>query len=1175
MDPIITGASSASKILPLAYNEQRKLRRRDEVRNLFSALPVALRSDHRIPAAHKKEVLEVVRGLRVDPTVCGGLKALLDGDSSVLPELEQRASELLRFHDDVDDSAVLEAFIGAVRANVIPAKRDGTAALNLLYREQLASREMLGALGERIDTGTAVAEGSERRIIAEIRTAGGGGGAFALITGEQVFSSQTPSVLKDLGSADRTIAEEVGAELARGGPAALTGWARDQLPRLRERGVDILVHMGRLLMTENEFAAAEQLFVLAAQDDSEDPARQWVRAANAASHAGKEKRAHKHLDQARTSTDASHPALAIAEIQHSNLSPVEMLTRLENVQAATDADRLGLAAARAQAHLIEEDLEKAEEALLEAERVDQTEPQVRELRSIWRLQRAHRATVQGGAVDLEDLNVASGQFLELREELRRQDRHLQSAVMLARAADAHLLAKQLVRASELLDEATEQERTGAARIDLAQRALMCGRAELALELASVGPACERSRLIEASVGVDSPTAEKRASALATLDELLGSGDREVRVEAALTRAVACLAPREPAEWSERAGDILAERDEPLSMIMRSWAHLAHRQFEQAEALLRPLAASPLALAALVDAAALAGDFETALRRSEALLQIRRTPETRLQHAQLLRATGHEVEALEALSEVARSSGPLLPTERESAFHQAVELAQRLQRYDDMERLCSDALTAGAGDEDFHWGRAQARFMRSRHKEALSDLDAAGIEPRTLPQAELLARLLYRAATLPDALRRNVDLSARFGKPERMEALLIMMAPRATGLDSDTQAAIKEVYSTFPQRFPDSKLVILREVPATEEGFHRLLEELAPVAGRDREIIEGIENGTIVTAALAAFHRRTVAELWTLLDPLPTAFGDATLDDLERQDARKALAAPAVLDPTCLSILAGLGGQIEQAVLTALPGSVIAQATLEDADRAAGPLGDPVGPAASMARDPRTGELRVVPIDEAQVERQAEHQHDHLRIARTLRIEPNTDPEPRDEIEKALAGQDGGIDGALSTWAATLAVAARTGLPVLSDDRRARISARQSGIPNFSTEALLRVLVQAGDVNEAVLADARERLLRRGALGLHPSSEELVALGRGTAFEPSTASKLPDTVLPPTVTPVPFDASTVKPVPVTVSPVPETSEITSPVDAMIARFEPDTVTFELAPSLTVSPVPDST
>ncbi len=236
MDPIVTGASSASKILPLAYNEVRKLRRRDQVRNLFNALPVALQSDHRVPAAHKKEVLRAVRGMQVNPTVCGGLKALLDGHSSVLPALEQRASELLRFYVDVDDSAVLEAFMVAVRANVIPAKRDETGALGVIYQEQLAASEMLGEIGERIDTGTVVIEETERRIIGELRSAGAGRGVFALITGEEIFSSQTPSVLKDLGGADRTIGEEAGAALAGGGRSALASWAREQrAPAARTR----------------------------------------------------------------------------------------------------------------------------------------------------------------------------------------------------------------------------------------------------------------------------------------------------------------------------------------------------------------------------------------------------------------------------------------------------------------------------------------------------------------------------------------------------------------------------------------------------------------------------------------------------------------------------------------------------------------------------------------------------------------------------------------------------------------------------------------------------------------------------------------------------------------------------------------------------------------------------
>jgi hypothetical protein len=104
------------------------------------------------------------------------------------------------------------------------------------------------------------------------------------------------------------------------------------------------------------------------------------------------------------------------------------------------------------------------------------------------------------------------------------------------------------------------------------------------------------------------------------------------------------------------------------------------------------------------------------------------------------------------------------------------------------------------------------------------------------------------------------------------------------------------------------------------------------ADRDREIIEGIKQGSTATAVLAAIHGRSVSELWAALVMLPIAYGDATLEDLEPQDARKTLASPAVLDPTSLSVLALLGDEVAQVVLRTLPGSQIAQATLEDADR---------------------------------------------------------------------------------------------------------------------------------------------------------------------------------------------------------------------------------------------------
>jgi hypothetical protein len=95
------------------------------------------------------------------------------------------------------------------------------------------------------------------------------------------------------------------------------------------------------------------------------------------------------------------------------------------------------------------------------------------------------------------------------------------------------------------------------------------------------------------------------------------------------------------------------------------------------------------------------------------------------------------------------------------------------------------------------------------------------------------------------------------------------------------------------------------------------------ADRDREIIEGIKQGSTATAVLATIHGRSVSELWAALAMLPIAYGDATLEDLELRDARKTLASPAVLDPTSLSVLALLGDEVAQVVLRALPGSQIA------------------------------------------------------------------------------------------------------------------------------------------------------------------------------------------------------------------------------------------------------------
>ena len=1105
MDPV-TGASTGAKTVPVVARELRKLKRRDEVRNIFAAVKKTLASDYRVPPTHKREVMKTVGDLPLDPTMGGALKALLEGDSTVLPVIEARASDLLRFGDEVDDRAVVVAFMEAVRAKVIESKRDVPAALSTIYREHLNGTEMLGDVKRRVEQGVGEAQQSERRVIEAIQSRGrpGGSVAFSLITGAATLAPQTPKVLRELGEHDPAIAEEAGTVLAQGGGHGLAAWADQEAGRLRDRGPRSVGDLGRLLMAEGRPAAAEPLFAIAAVDDTEDPARQWVRAANAAFQDGRPARSREMLRAAKSVAPDSHPAIALADVQWQELSPDKVLERLRDVQPLTDADVLGLASAHAQVALLQDDLQGAGSALDEAERVNPNEPRVRELRALWHLQRAHTQMVSGAEPDSKDLSAAENGFLSLREELCRRERPDESGAMLSRAVEVRLVARRFSDARALLNEASASEQRGTAGIAMARQALLCGQRELAIELTRAAPASESASAIEASVNLASEDPEARRQAVETLDGLLFSADGDTAAEAALARALACLDQEEPAEWSERAGEILAERDKETAAILRARAHLANDEFEQAEAILRLYAEHPEGLSALIDSAAMQGDFDTALQRSDVRIRQRPDAEGAYQHAGLLRGAGREADALNEYADVARSREALLPGDREDAFIQAMRLAERLERYVEMEALAQEAIDIGISGDDPHWARALARFMLSKHAEALADLDAAGMTAETLPQAELLTRILYQATEPAVALARSAELSRRFGRPEGLEALLIIMSPRATQLDPQTEASVREAFETFAVRFPNSKRIMQRELPDTEEGVRQLLAEMAPAADRDREILAAIKDGSTVTAVLAAVHGRSLSELWAALAMLPIDYGEQTVDDLELQDARGTLATPAVLDPTSLSVLALLGEDVAQAVLRALPGSQIPQATLNDADRAVNPMNDPRTPSAAVVRDPRTGEPVVIPHDAAEAERRAARQREHLRLARRLDAEPDAEVDGEHELERALLDEQPPMDAALRTWAATVALAGRRRLAVVSDDRRVRLYARAEGLPSFGTLALLHALMEARDISEDTYRTARATLLAAGGLGLHPDGDELTALVREQGWEPSGA-----------------------------------------------------------------------
>ena len=232
MDPV-SGAVTGVKIVSLSSTALRDLHRRNEVGNLFAAIPKAVRRDHRVPADHHDEVMRAVDGLKVDPHTGGCLKTLLEGNSAAYAPLEQRLGELLRLDDETASKAVVEAVMAAVRANVIGAKRDVTAAAGTIYREQLGAAEQLTALREEVRQGGETARAERREIVGEIRSRAGGGAAYRLITGKQATALETPKLLAELAEVDRLTADEASAALGDSGPAGLASWARTHMDTLR------------------------------------------------------------------------------------------------------------------------------------------------------------------------------------------------------------------------------------------------------------------------------------------------------------------------------------------------------------------------------------------------------------------------------------------------------------------------------------------------------------------------------------------------------------------------------------------------------------------------------------------------------------------------------------------------------------------------------------------------------------------------------------------------------------------------------------------------------------------------------------------------------------------------------------------------------------------------------
>jgi tetratricopeptide (TPR) repeat protein len=1107
MDPVTFkfGLDIAKTAVPIAGGQLKKLWRRDELRNLMAAVKRRVKDDVTLDRGQRRAAEAQLKPLRNDPELGGLLQLLLDGDVDALPAIRERSSVLLRFSDDDDvHERVVDAFMAAVDASVVAAKRDNRSAL--VASTQLA-RGTAVQQGDRIERAIerrakeqqAEAAESHRRLDERLANLGGPVSQRATLlalTGGPV-DEETRETLRELDAHDRAAASAVAGRLAEGGAADVAAWVGAEPVELLHADAQTWHLIGRLLLEQGEFAAAETAYETAARGTKADVARHLVAAATAARIAGAPD---------RDAGGDRHPSVVLVDLRRFDGNPAKALATLDAVTPRTDQEAAAFDITRAQIHLSERDIDAARKAYDRAQAVRPRDFGVREVGALLILMEQEQQGIAEDKVDHAAVLAASDALLEIRNEMLAVGRIDEASQMLSRAMEARVLGGRSGEALELLRDAADAERRAAGRTFIARAALWAGSPEVALELLPGDDSDDEIRLVRAEAIVQSGEGEDVTAGVHDLDELVERADERLRLAAAFSRLVASARHIE-VPWSESAEALLRADNATIADIVHADALVLRGEHEEAERLLRRHPGDHRALQGLVEVSMSRRDWDEAIDRSTALRQLHDIPEVRLQHASLLRHAGEHAVALELFSAGARDTAPDTHT-RTRAYRGAIELAQDLRRFPLMESLAGEAISLAPDATELHWARAFARFRQSRNAKALADIDAAGIAAENLAQAELLSRILYRSDDVGAAIARVVELSDRFDRPETLEIAIIITAqrqPDRSPLPDDVVDRIRATYADFPQRFPESTFLRAYEVPDDPAAMRQWLDEVTPDAP-DGAAQVGLDviYGTTLSAALAAAHDLPLSAVWASWDFLPLGYSEHELDELELQDARDAVGHTVVVDPTAVAVLARLPAALADRAVESMLLPRIADAALQDVDAAAAPARDPRRSVARIGRDPATGEPVIHETDPDQAHRVAVRQERALEIARQLTLEPDTAVPPVGDLEEQLEQDADRLAEAGRAVLATVAVAQRVHAPVLCDDRHVRVLLRRQGVPSFGTMALAIALGEAEVVDAEVVAEARRTLLDAGAVGFRPRGDELARIARAAGWRPTQA-----------------------------------------------------------------------
>jgi hypothetical protein len=836
-----------------------------------------------------------------------------------------------------------------------------------------------------------------------------------------------------------------------------------------------------------------------------------ARAALAARLGGDLDRYRTLLDQASV-LDSGHAQVILAQLDP-EASPDERLAILNAAPEQHDVRRnAALDIARATAHLDKAEWDEAERLLHTVRERWSDNLSLRHLEPALVLARSQMAAKVGERVEAAPLRVAAAGLLEFREDLIAAHRYAESGRILARAIVAFALAGDKAEAKRRLGQVRREEREDpTTALDLVEAALTAEEPEIARSLAPADPQNARGRLAGAYAAAFSTDPDVTRAAVPVLDELLKSSDEAIRAEAAFARQVAAL---ERGVRSSQIAKRLLEQESP-SLAALLTAERLNRQGKRSEAQKRllPYQDDPRILRTLISWAGQRQEWDRVLELSRALATKRPQPLDRLILADALYRNNERQEAIAELSAL-RNDNEAPADVRNDAYATSASIASDAHDFQALEQVSREWLDFNPSETRAGWTLTNALYHLARSVAAVEVIDRLGLDPQRLDQAELFVAVLSDAGDAERATREAARLSDQFDRPERLEAQFLLSALRVRDDDrlTDLREEIQKRWSEFPQRFPESQ--IIRSVPidtSSPEGIDAFFREhIEPGAEHVQQTGKALSEGEVALAAFAAVVGRPVSLVMIQMEhTAPLGFGDPTLAVLEEESAEQAATRAVVWDPAALAVVAALPREIGEAIRTAFPGSVTAQAVIDDLHRASD--------APSADRD----EYSTIGYDAAQEQRYIHERSadDVLRerraieraneIAQALQIRPDVDPVRPTEIDQFLQGTD--RDASFVTWPATLALAEREQKPLYSDDRYVRTNARRAGIPAFGTIAVLDALAARGFITKEQRLAARRQLRERGGAGVGVTVEELLDEARAVDWEltPSLRNALLD------------------------------------------------------------------